>query len=131
MEAGVGLRVRIRDLERFAGWLLAARAGNAMTAADPIPTVAYTGDVVLLSPELAGIRDDRYGDFAIGNKTSEEWELLKLVKNPDVTVRMRGVMEKCSFCTQRIEGAKCDIRRGALCARPQRRAPVLQVRCPR
>ena len=56
--------------------------------------------------------------------------LQNLVLNPEVTVRSRGVMEKCSMCVQRIEAGKVEARKHGLPVKDGDIQTACQQSCP-
>jgi len=68
--------------------------------------------------------------FNFYNFTKDTPELVKLAMNPDVTVRSRGVMEKCTFCIQRINSAKRTAKREERTVEDRDLRTACQQTCP-
>jgi molybdopterin-containing oxidoreductase family iron-sulfur binding subunit len=61
---------------------------------------------------------------------AQEHAVLELMRNPDVTVRFRGVMEKCTYCVQRINEAKITSEREDRKVRDGEIVTACQAACP-
>jgi molybdopterin-containing oxidoreductase family iron-sulfur binding subunit len=57
-------------------------------------------------------------------------ESLKALQNPEVTVRRRGVMEKCSYCLQRITRARIEAEKAGRRIRDGEMVTACQAVCP-
>src|SRR5207237_10514446 len=55
---------------------------------------------------------------------------LKMMRNPDVTLRSRGVMEKCTYCVQRINESRIDAERENRSIREAELQTDCQQACP-
>ena len=62
----------------------------------------------------------------------QDWETpsLKLLRNPEVTVRSRGVMEKCTYCVQRINNVRIEAEKQNRPIRDGEIVTACQAACP-
>jgi MoCo/4Fe-4S cofactor protein with predicted Tat translocation signal len=62
----------------------------------------------------------------------QDWETpqFKLMRNPDVTIRSRGVMEKCTYCVQRISEHRIDAERADATIKDGELQTACQQSCP-
>ena len=66
----------------------------------------------------------------INSPKAKGMELLKMVNNPAVTVRGRGIMEKCTYCVQRIDEARIEAKKAGRAIKDGEIVTACQQACP-
>lgn len=72
----------------------------------------------------------RFNFLEYGHNRFEQAPILKLLRNPDVTVRSRGVMEKCTYCVQRINRVRLESQKQNRTPRDGEIVPACAQACP-
>lgn len=95
----------VREVERLAEYLQLIRSGQRAEwdrrRLDPIPTVSWKGDVVLLSPELADTAAPEHGDFVAGNIL--ERPLAEILRNAHRLCYVRDFLTGLDRCETECE----------------------------
>jgi uncharacterized protein len=99
--------IRIREFAYLLSWMKAVGTdlidhSSTKYVIDILPTIAWNGDVVLLSPELLGTRSAEYNDFVVGNLKRE---LLETILTQSMSVKyvsdflagVRKCRDSCSY----------------------------------
>ncbi|MBL7766733.1 MAG: TAT-variant-translocated molybdopterin oxidoreductase [Chitinophagaceae bacterium] len=68
--------------------------------------------------------------YSDGRRDDMNNDITRMVLNPDVTVRSRGVMEKCSFCIQRTQSAKATAKKQGRTMKDGEARTACQQACP-
>lgn len=95
--------IQIREFEQvlsYVHYVLSKSPVPRFALYDPFPTIAWNGDVTILSPELSGVSNEHYADFVSGNilKQSLQEILVQSIEGRVAIDYLKGIADCKNSC---------------------------------